>query len=193
MNALSVSIPSRSPEFPAEAESGFTVSVISGVLKQGGYILQDGQRAMKSASCIVEPEKGDKVLAFSSLEEGYAIAYIIQVLEFASGRENVDLKLHECKEVEWHQESLAIVASKKLSLLSLHSLELMSLKNAIEIKARQLITCITNSIVETARERITTAEFIQMKSSNLTQIQSKQAIITADDDIKIDGERINLG
>lgn len=168
---------------------------VSRVLEGNLYLLEDGLEVRRAAGCVLDAEAGDRVLVARAVDAGVMeTGYIVQILAFANARKDaVNLVVPDCRKVAWQQDEIAVTTANRLSLSSVNEVEIMSLRRAVEIKARQLLTCITNSIVETAKEKISTTEFTQMKSSVLTHIQTKQAIITADEDIRIDGERINLG
>lgn len=159
--------------------------------KSGVYRLDNGLSARRACSCVLMPDKGDRVLVYPVSGTG-CTAYILHVLE-REASSNAAISIPGCEELDIQQQRLRLTAAQEIALACAGTISLTSVAGAIQVKARQWVSSILGSIVETARERVSRADFTQFSSSVMTQLQSKQAIIMADEDIKIDAERINLG
>lgn len=161
------------------------------------YELDSGEQGRCAFSCLIEPQKNDLVLCFR--DEGFrdeasadSPVFILSILR----RENIEdarLSVPGCQELTIAQPQIKCLASRELEMGCLGDIKLTSAKGSIQLRAINLVQTLAGSIIESARERITNAEFVQFCASFLTRIHSKQTVFTADADIKIDAERVNLG
>ncbi len=179
--------------------SGFVCEVTMGVstvhsLVDGNQFLIDGGMvADRADGCLLTPQVNDQVLTCIQVAEtGTTKATIIQILH-RQDTSPACINVPSCEEIHIHQNRLRLSAKEHLSLLSREKLQITATLGALQIKAKEMFNCIANSLIETAKVRVSRAEFTQINSNSLTQFQSNQTVLTADEDVKIDAERIHLG
>ncbi len=178
-------------------------------------------RASLAFSCLVSPEPGDKVLLNTSANESHILAIIERpdsqdiklsfpanvALEAKAGDINLStaqqINLVSAQKVQLTSTELAInsldakVRIENLSIsgdkASSHWREVNSISGAMHLIVDRLSQRIKNSfkIVEGVDQQ-TSLNFLQTVGKTLS-IRSRDAVITARKDVKIDGERIHMG
>ncbi|MDO6721408.1 DUF3540 domain-containing protein [Psychrosphaera sp. 1_MG-2023] len=198
-------------------------AVIQGGFNREYMVLSDrgAYRAQLAFSCFVQPETGDKVLINVDGKQSHIIAVIerpdnqdaklsfpasLKVetkqgdLTFSSHR---DIKLTATRQHSIVSEDLNITANST----QVYSTEMqVSGKN---LKAQwtsiqtlsELITSVADKLIKTVKNSFSNVEGVEQKNSknyvqnvsSTTTIRSQHAVITAEKDMKIDGERIHMG
>ena len=172
------------------------------ILADGRCRLDSGLLAERAYSCLLEPAAGDRVLCYQGSakvdskagmqDDSNGDLFILAILSRAQ-QECASLKVPGCRELAIRQPKLGLQATEEISLTSMRDINLTAVSGTIQNRAKQLVQSALGAIVETARERISSADFTQFKSRYLTRIHGQQTMLTADSDIKIDAERVNLG
>lgn len=196
MQTNSVSINSRA----LNSDLLYWQSQIVNSLGAGAYALAEGIDAQCAVSCVVVPEQGDSVLCYrddsGAMDETYILAVLRRQPSQNTGTDaakTARLSVPGCDNLKISQASIQCHASKQIELGCVKDIKLTSVQGNVEVRAQNLIQTLVGSIVESAAERISNANFIQFCASFLTRIHSNQTVMTADADIKIDAERVNLG
>lgn len=157
----------------------------------GIYHLGNGLTAKRACSCALVPNPGDTVLLYAAGDSAQA-AYILHVLE-RNPSDTACISIPDAERLDIQQQRLRLSAARQIELSCAGDISLTAAAGTLHVRARQWVSSVIGSFIETARERVSRAAFMQFNSSALTQWHSKQAIIMADEDIKIDAERVNLG
>lgn len=161
--------------------------------RTGCYELTGGQQAICAVSCVIEPQQGDTVLCYGQSNMGdQAQVYILAILQRDTGR-SARLTVPSCDELTISQSGIQCHAQNALELGCRNHIKLTSVSGNVEVRAQNLIQTLVGSIIESASERVCNASFIQFCASFMTRFHSNQTVMTADSDIKIDAERVNLG
>ncbi|MGB9989819.1 DUF3540 domain-containing protein [Massilia sp. SM-13] len=158
-------------------------------LADGSYLLDDGRMALQSLSCLLKPCAGDRVL-IAACDQG--AVYILHLLQRPRSN-NACLNLPGIQQLTVTQAQLAVVASDSLGLAALGDIEVTAASGVLRLNARNLFTTVAENMVENVQHYIGRAEQYLLDVKHLLRMHGKQASVTAEEDVKIDAERISLG
>ncbi len=131
-----------------------------------------------AASLLVKPRKGDKV-CFIEMDDRY---YITQLLARAEPQAEVLIE---------SSVPLQMVAPE-LKLTAFNQLELVSL-NRIAVMGKNYVVAAANSMIQQTEHLIQQVGQFSLTAKGLLRLNAKQQVITAEEDVRIDGKRINMG
>ncbi len=178
--------------------------------------------ARQAVSCLIKPLPGDKVLVVGDFVHGFYILAVLereetqkQTLEFHG---EVDLKVEDGRLTIAAQEGMSLAAAKDISLaareLNIHSLESeVSIHDLVfnggfwlgQVERVRFLATTLDSVIERLSQRIkrsyrTVEEIDQLRAGRLDylidkllSLRGKYSMLTAKEDVKIDGERIHMG
>jgi hypothetical protein len=145
------------------------------------YQLQLGEKqrtASTAEGLLVTPNKGDVVLCVEI--DGHLI--ITQVLKRT---EKVSpLVMSSSRPVEWVAPVLRFKALKEMELLAV---------NKLTLSASDLVFGAARTLVQQARNFIQQAKNYSLTTKDLLRLNARQQVIIAEEDIRIDAKRINMG
>ena len=183
------------PDFDCSGPPDGRVSMqfIAEVLEKnkGTFTLQaEGQvcLATRAFSCLVEPECGDTILCF---RPAGGDAVILAILSRDTNRA-AELSVRDSHALKISAENLHIQANKTLDLQGQEALNLMSAGD-VTMFGSNVVGNAIHSMLLFARHCITKAEHISLQAEKLLRSHAHHQLISADEDVKIDGERINMG
>lgn len=145
---------------------------------QRRWLIDHQFTATPAMSLMVKLEPGDKV-SFIQIEGTYVVTQIL-----TRSDEQVQTTLHSDKNVQW--------LVPKMSLKALESLEFVA-ANKITMTGKTLVQNAVTSLVQQSENLIQQVNQFSATARGLMRLSGKQQIITAEDDVKIDGKRINMG
>ncbi|WDE08067.1 DUF3540 domain-containing protein [Thalassomonas viridans] len=152
---------------------------ITGYDKEKQHWQLDGEfYASCAISLLVKPELGDKV-CFTQVEGCY---YLIQILSRSHNHQ--ELVLETPKKVHWIAPRLRFTAFEQLELISL---------NKLALTGKDYVMSATSSMVLHAEHMIQQLGQLSLTAKGLLKQSAKHQVITAEKDVRIDGERINMG
>lgn len=132
-----------------------------------------------AVSLLVTPEVGDKV-AFIFLDEtGYIINQIL-----ARNIQNTSMTLQTDREVNWLAPRISIQAQDELELVAL---------NTVSMMGNNLVHSAQTSLVQQAETMIMQANQLSATADGVMNLTGKQQMLIAEEDVRIDGNRINMG
>jgi hypothetical protein len=178
--------------------------------------------ARQAVSCLIKPLPGDKVLVVGDFVDGFYILAVLdreetqkQTLEFHGP---VDLKVEDGRLTIAAQEGMSLAAAKDVSLaareLNIHSLQSeVSVHHLVfsggfwlgQVEKLRFLATTFDSVVERLSQRVkrsyrTVEEIDQLRAGRLDylidkllSLRGKYSMLTAKEDVKIDGERIHMG
>jgi hypothetical protein len=152
------------------------------------YLLNDGRMARQALSCLIRPEVGDLVLTSICQNDTY-ILHILQRNEL----QQAQLSVPGITSLHIEQEQLSLAASDSIALRALNNVELTAASGVLSLTARNLFTSVQDSLVQNVGHFIGKAEHYLLEVKQLLRLHSQQALITAEEDVKVDGERISMG
>lgn len=158
-------------------------------LDDGHYRLSDGRRARSAASCLLQPQLGDQVLV-AACEQGDC--YILHILERADDTPAC-LQVAGAEELQIRQAKIRLAAHEKIALQSLQDVELSAVSGTMNINAANLFCTVRDTLLHSARRHMGRFGHYALQVKDLWQMHTKQGVVTADQDLKIDAERIHMG
>jgi hypothetical protein len=178
-------------------------------------------RAKLAFSCFVAPEVGDKVLVNVTESESHVIAIIERfgeldaklsfpanaTLETKAGDISIvshgNINQTAVGEAKIFANDISMISnetkvqSDKMSLsgntLSANWQSIQSIADVVTSTANKLIKAVKNSFTTVENVEHKTSKNYVQNVSETTSIRSRNAIVTAEKDMKIDGERIHMG
>lgn len=142
------------------------------------WVIDELYPAVGAASLLVKPGEGDKV-CFVEMDGEY---YITQVL--LRQQQDDALLIESRVPLHWVAPTLQFTAFEKLELVSLNQIAVMG-KNAMITASQSLIQQTENLIQKVGQ--------CSLVARGLSRFSAKQQIITAEEDVRVDGKRINMG
>jgi len=170
-------------------EITFTNHFISEQISEECWLLSNGRSANRSFSCLLEPQVGDQIIAASSVNEVHIIAIIARS---ETGLVN-SLSLPQQQSCQWQAEQLTLVGREKVSVLSSKEIVINASLGQLVMSAQDILQTVQNNFVLWCKQFFQKADQVDIQTTQLTKSHSHNQIITADNDIRIDAERINLG
>lgn len=156
-------------------------------LEDGRWRLADGRVAAQALSCLVTPEAGDQVLV---LDAGERI-YLTHVLLRAGSTAQLSAPGMEVLVIA--QPQLQLEAAGRIALRSDGDVTLASDGGSVAVTARHFLASIAESLVQDAQHVVTHAQHYVLQAAALLRLHGRQALVTAEHDLKIDAERVTLG
>ncbi|ODS22932.1 hypothetical protein AB835_11570 [Candidatus Endobugula sertula] len=127
---------------------------------------------------LVSPDIGDTVLCVEVDTE----CIITQVLKRSKPAET--LVLHSTRPVEWVAPILRFKALQEMELLSAKKLTM---------SACHLVLGAGQTLIQQARNFLQNASHFSLTTKGLMRLNGKQQVIVAEEDIRMDAKRINMG
>lgn len=173
---------------PQPLPLALTEASIVVAIEPHAYLLNDGRIARQALSCLIRPEIGDHVLASACQHD----TYILHILQ-RHGLRQAQLSVPGVSDLRIEQEQLSLMASDSIRLRALHDVEVSAASGVLSLNARNLFTTVQESLVQHAGHFIGKAGHYLLEVRQLLRLHSQQALITAEEDVKVDGERISMG
>lgn len=164
-------------------------------LAEAQFRLHDGRVAQQAASCLLTPQCGDTV-ALLRTPSGLFLTHVLlrapQPIESTTaGRAQISVPGAHALVLQ--QAAVELVATQHLALRCGGDMELTSVSGAVSLNARHFLSCVSETLVQTAQHWVTRVEQGVLQASQLLRLHGQQALFTADADMKIDAERVSLG
>lgn len=156
-----------------------------------GWLLDDVHQACRAFSCIVKPHVGDQVLYACCAGQNQIVAILNRVE--VHNEEPANLSLPEQQSVLFEADSLDFFGKNKLTISSYGNIEINALIGKLMCSARDILQSIQQSFVQISKQVICRTEHLDVSASKLSKSHARHQIITADKEMKVDAERINMG
>ncbi|KKB61297.1 hypothetical protein WM40_23990 [Robbsia andropogonis] len=158
-------------------------------LEQHAYLLDDGRVAYQALSCLIRPEVGDHVLVATCQNDA---SYILHVLHRTDAKQ-VQLSVPGAEMLRIEQARIQLTAIESIALDALSDVEIRAATGTLNLAARNLFTSAQDTLVENVGQFVGRADRYLLEVNELLCLHGQHAIITADEDVKVDGERISMG
>lgn len=200
-----VNVPAVAPVIAADAQAsprraavGLAQSVVAVVFADGACLLDDGRRARRAYSCLVEPCAGDRVLiASDGADRGDAhvpqVLHVLHVLERRTHGDTAHLSAPGACELALRQNRVSVHAVESVALGSAGDVSLTAAAGTLSLAGRNLFATATDSIVEQAAHYVGRLGQFLLEARGLLRLHGEHALITAEHDVKVDAERISMG
>lgn len=141
------------------------------------FTVEDDIHAGVADGLLVQPASGDLVACLLS-EQGN---FILQVLVQANAKA---LSITSAKPIKMSAPSISMAARDELELVSLNRFSLVG-KHGVISAAGSLVACAEQLIQQVGQ--------FMLSAKGLMRLSGRQQVITAEEDVRIDGKRINMG
>ena len=135
-------------------------------------------RGRPAEGLLVMPEQGDTVLCIELNND----ILVSQVLTRA--QPSATLSIHSSRPIEWVAPVIRFKALKEMELLS---------ANKLTLSACDVVLGATRSLVQQAKNFIQSAKTFSLTTKGLMRFNGKQQLIVAEEDLRMDAKRINMG
>ncbi|MBX3711024.1 MAG: DUF3540 domain-containing protein [Lysobacter sp.] len=182
------STPPRSAAVAAANLHDFHDLRIAVVFDDGDCLLGNGARAARAVSCLVEPLAGDRVLASAGADGRWHVLHILA--REAGGAAH--LSVPGADALALRQQRVSVHALEALELACAGDASLTSART-LSINARSLFCTVAGTLVEQAAQYVGRMGQYLLDARELLRLHGQHALITAERDVKVDGERISMG
>lgn len=158
-------------------------------LQLGSYLLNDGRAARQALSCLIRPEVGDHVLAATCNDD---TPYILHILH-RNNLQQAELSVPGAQHLCITQQQLSLNANDSIVLNALVDVDVNAATGVLRLNARNLFTSVSESLVQSVGQFVGKAEHYLLEVKQFLRLHGQQALITAEQDIKVDAERISMG
>ncbi len=155
---------------------------------EGRFIIDGRVEAETAFSCIVRPECGDTIVYLKTDNAAYISAILSRPDDSPA-----TIEIEGVKELSIKSKKLNLTAEEHLDLQSLKTIGITSFLGALTLTGMNIVTTVKESIIQHATSHITSVKNYSLNAKNLLRTHGKHHIMTADEEIRMDGERINMG
>jgi hypothetical protein len=188
-------LPPRLPENPPQTRVGTFCSAYIVGLEADTYRMDDGQHATTALSCLVKPEAGDLVQLFRTDARCFITAVLSRdSLARTNGTERkVEIALAGADMLQVNVPRLQCIARDTIELVAGQSCEIASPQGRVMLTARDLFTIAGANLIQQARTSLTQAMNYSVKALELLHLKGRHQLISAESEIRLDGQYINMG
>ncbi|WP_026971594.1 DUF3540 domain-containing protein [Aliagarivorans marinus] len=163
----------------AQQPVAYCTGVITALPDDGSanYLIDQHVHAELALSALVEPQLGDRV-AYLGDESG---CFVLHILKRKSPQ---TLQLRSATPIAVHAPELTLSADKQLDLVSL---------NRFSLTGQHGVVSVSGTLVSCAEHMVKQVNQLMVTAKGLLRLSGRQQVITAEQDVRIDGERINMG
>jgi hypothetical protein len=165
------------------------VAYVSDVRHDATVILDDDSCAAVAASCLLQPQCGDRVMV-AGITDGDA--FVLAILERDATRP-ANLEVPCAQSVTLSSRRLVLAAGECMEMQSMGDIEMTSAAGCLSINARHVTVTAMETLVQSARQYLANLDTCVVQALGLLRLHGQQAILTAEGDMKIDAERISVG
>jgi hypothetical protein len=165
------------------------VGYVREVRDDATLMLSDGRCARVAASCLLQPECGDRVVL---IELAGGEAFVQAILERDAARP-ANLQVPGAPRVTLSARQLVLAASDSLQMRSLRDIDVAAAAGVLGLTAPHVTVTAVESIIQSTKQYLASIGTYALQVSGLLRLHGQQAIVTAQQDIKIDAERISVG
>ncbi len=145
------------------------------------WIIDQHFTAPTAVSLLRKPEAGDLVY-FVRIGTEFFITQILQ-------RQKSD---NASRPLSLESDQPLYIHAPELKLSAWHTLELTSV-NTLSVAAEQGSFCFSGTLIQQSENLIQQVGHMNLTARGLLRLNAKQQLITAEEDVRIDGKRINMG
>lgn len=143
----------------------------------------------RALSCLLMPQTGDTVLYW---KDDQNTAWIISVLS-AENLQEREVSLPQNAGLKINTENLTVNASGAIKLNAMKEINLNVALGKLTECARSACQMVHGTLVQFTKHLINRSEYLDLHAEKLLKSHATQQLITAEKDIKMDADRINMG
>lgn len=152
------------------------------------WTLESGIIATRALSCLVEPQLGDRILVAADAGIGVIVAIISRQQEAT-----VSLTVANGGDLHVSADSLSFTARRDVELQAETAITLSAPFGAVETVAHNLTLAVQGSVVTVADAIIEQARNVHVSADETIMTHAQIHSVTADQDLFMDADRINMG
>ncbi len=152
------------------------------------WLLDSGEVTGRAFSCLVCPEPGDKVVV---LRSGGRPSILSILARPKPGSVAISLGKHTDLDIRVGKFSL--LAEDTATIKSMNSVSISAPLGRIQLMACDLFQTVTGTLVSLAKSMVNKTVDYQMKAEGTVVSTAGAQVITAERDLRLDAERINMG
>lgn len=176
---------------PTPQHSQMKMGVVTGI--ENSVIMLDSYLPAKQAvSCLVKPVVGDQVMYWSNGNEHWVLAILTRTDEQQTEACR-EIALPQNQGMRINTDQLIVNASQKINLNTLGDININASLGQLNLSAKACYQTVKQSLVQISSHFFNKAEFMDTQAKKLLKTHATQHMMTAEKDIKIDADRINMG
>ena len=159
------------------------------------YRMDNGQQARTAVSCLIKPEAGDLVQLFHGDAQCFVTAILRrQTLEHAGVTERkIEIAVNGADTLQLSVPKLQCVARDSIALFAGQSCEIASPQGRVLLTARNVCAIAGDNLIQQARTALTQVTNYSVKALELLHLKGRQQLISAETEVRLDGQYINMG
>ena len=158
-------------------------------LGESRHLLVGGRVARVAVSCLLQSEQGDRALA---VETASGELFILHVLSRMQGEE-ATIVVPGAVQLSLQQRRVVIQGWETIALTSLLDVDITSAHGNLRLNARNLFQTVSDTLVQSATHMVAQVDHCLMQAKKLLRFHGEHVLVTANKDVKVDGERISMG
>lgn len=168
---------------------------------EGDYFVIEGSLPAKQAlSCLLKPKVGDQVMYWNNADERWILA-VLATSDKNTDEEHLEVDQHQHRELsipgnlgmQIQTRQLTVNAHRSIDLNTMGDINLNAVIGKLCLSAKSCVQTIQDSLIQMARHVINRADYIDHQAEKVLKSHASHQLITAEKDVKIDAERINMG
>ena len=157
--------------------------------EDGGWRLSSGGVARTAVSCLLCPLPGDRVLVG---DVGGEETYILHILQRDAGQE-ARLHVAGASALGLSQSRIELAATEQVAIRSLQDVEVTAATGTLALNARNLFKSVAECLIENAGHYVATMGDYTLRVRDLLHLRGRHGVVTAEQEFKLDAERIHIG
>lgn len=160
-------------------------------LNETQWQLENGQTGQRAFSCLTEIQAGDEVLAAPGFEQ--QPSFIVAILCRPINSQKIALSGTSQQAIEIRGKQVELSAEEALTLSSAKDITLHAGLGKLMLLARSWVQQVQQTLVDTCKTRIIRSTTADHYASEMNKTHARHQIMTADKEIRVDADRINMG
>lgn len=179
------------PTLNTAAATGVALSEarVAMLFDDGGCLLDDGRRARRAVSCLVELQPGDRLLVAACAD---GEAHVLHVLGRQPGGEAA-LSVPGAQALALRQRRLALHAHERVDIGSAGDIAVSAAGGSLSLEGRSVFVRAVDALVQQAEHLIGRVGQYLLDARGLLRLHGEHALLTAERDVKVDADRISMG
>lgn len=162
---------------------------VTTINEEGNFAINGHIQTRKALSCLIVPKEGDTVLYWKDDQNR---GWIISVL-YSEQHQEREISLPNNAGIKINTETLTVNASNSIKFNAIKEINLNVALGKLNECARSACQMIQGTLVQFTKHLINRSEYLDFHAEKLLKSHAAQQLITAEKDIKMDADRINMG
>ena len=154
------------------------------------WLLENRTIAKRATSCLIQPAVGD-VVVYASFDDLSCITAILQRTEQTD--QVAKLSVPNQDELEVVSKKLTLMAEQEMKLMSAGDLSINASLGKLMVLSTDMVQQVKHSVIQTCKQLIARMDYSDTQAKDMLKSHSRNQIITAEKDIRVDADRINMG